>query len=47
MSPAEIAINKAMHAVEEAGGSPALTAAVTLLSQARDKVADHIEGETA
>lgn len=41
---AEIAIDKAMEAVERAGGSPALTDAVTLLAKARDRVADHVEG---
>jgi hypothetical protein len=40
---AELAISKAMEAVEEAGGSPALTDAVTLLAKARDRVADHVE----
>lgn len=45
MTDAELAINKAMEAVENAGGSRALTEAVTLLSQARDRVADHVEGQ--
>jgi hypothetical protein len=40
---AETAITKAMDAVESAGASVALTDAVILLSQARDRVADHIE----
>ncbi|MEN6535684.1 MAG: hypothetical protein ABFD89_18615 [Bryobacteraceae bacterium] len=44
MTTAEIAILNAMKAVEEAGGSVALTDAVTLLSKARDRVADHAEG---
>lgn len=43
MTPAERAILDAMYAVEEAGASPALTDAVTLLAQARDRVADHVE----
>jgi hypothetical protein len=43
MTPAERAITDAMHAVEKAGASAALTAAVNLLSQARDRVADHVE----
>lgn len=44
-TPAEIAINNAMAAVEcHPGGSLALTEAVTLLSKARDLVADHVEG---
>lgn len=40
---AERAIYDAMHEVEKAGGSPQLTEAVTLLSKARARVADHIE----
>jgi hypothetical protein len=43
-TPAEEAIAKAMHAVEAAGGSLALTDAVILLGKARDRVADHVEG---
>lgn len=43
MTPAELAITDAMHAVEHAGASEALTDAVTLLSKARDRVADHVE----
>jgi hypothetical protein len=43
MTPAEVAIRNAMLAVENAGGSVALTDAVTLLSKARDRVADHVE----
>lgn len=43
MSPAERAITAAMEEVEKAGASPALTAAVVLLGQARDRVADHVE----
>ncbi len=46
-SPAEKAIGDAMAAVEAAGASPALTDAVTLLEQARDRVADHVESEAA
>ena len=41
---AEIAIVKAMVAVESAGASVALTDAITLLAQARARVADHVEG---
>lgn len=41
---AERAITEAMQAVEQAGASPALTDAVNLLSKARDRVADHVEG---
>jgi len=44
MSEAERAITEAMRKVEEAGCSVALTDAVTLLGQARDRVADHEEG---
>lgn len=43
MTPAERAIRYAMAVVEAAGGSPALTDAVALLAQARDRVADHVE----
>jgi hypothetical protein len=43
MSDAEIAITAAMHAVEGAGASPAMTDAVALLGKARDRVADHVE----
>ena len=46
MTPAELAILKAMQAVEETGGSVALTDAVTLLAQARGRVADHVEAAT-
>lgn len=44
MSTAELAITQAMHAVEKAGASLALTDAVNLLGKARDRVADHEEG---
>ena len=43
-TPAEVAIVDAMYAVENAGGSLALTDAVILLGKARDRVADHVEG---
>ena len=43
-SPAEKAIVDAMRVVEETGGSIALTDAINLLSQAKDRVADHMEG---
>lgn len=43
-TPAEAAIHAAMHAVEAAGGSIALTDAINLLSKAQDRVADHMEG---
>lgn len=44
MSAAELAITSAMAEVEHAGTSPALTDAVTLLGEARSRVADHFEG---
>ena len=47
MTPAERAIRDAMAAVEAAGGSIALTDAITLLAQARDRVADHVEAPNA
>ena len=43
-TPAEKAITAAMHEVECAGASRALTDAVTLLAKARDRVADHVDG---
>jgi hypothetical protein len=43
LTPAELAILDAMAAVEAAGGSVALTEAITLLQKARDRVADHVE----
>ncbi len=46
-SDAEMAISKAMAAVEKEGASPALTEAVALLAKAQSCVADHIEGVTA
>lgn len=45
MTPAELAITNAMYEVEKAGGSPALTDAVTLLDRARGRVADHVEAQ--
>lgn len=44
MTAAELAIREAMAAVEGAGASVALTDAVALLSQAQNRVADHVEG---
>lgn len=44
MTPVELMIMEAMRAVDKLGASPALTDAVNLLSQARDRVADHVEG---
>lgn len=46
-TPAELAIRKAMDAVEEAGADPLLTDAVGLLDQAREKVADFVDGKRA
>jgi len=46
-TPAEHAISIAIEAVEASGASPALTDAVVLLGRARDRVADHVEGERA
>ena len=42
-TPTETAITEAMYAVENAGASEALTTAVILLGDARDRVADHVE----
>ena len=44
-SAAERAIQDAANVVERSGGSPALTDAVMLLAKARDRVADHMEGQ--
>lgn len=41
---AELAIVEAMREVEKAGASEYLTKAVTLLQEAKDALADHIEG---
>ena len=43
-TPAELAIRKAMDAVEEMPADPRLTDAVVLLGQAKDKVADFVDG---
>jgi hypothetical protein len=45
LTPAELAIRKAVSEVEMAGTHPLLTEAVTLLQQARGKVADYVDGE--
>lgn len=42
-TPAEAAIRQAMEAVEAAGCDERLTAAVVLLGQAKDRVADFVE----
>jgi addiction module HigA family antidote len=46
-TPAEEAIAAAVQAVENCGGSPALTDAVNILQKAQERVADHMEGEGA
>lgn len=43
-TPAEKAISEAMAVVEDAGCDPLLTDAVCLLSDAKDKVADFVDG---
>lgn len=43
-TPAEAAIRHAIDAVEAAGGDPRLTDAVNLLTAAREKVADFVDG---
>ena len=45
MTPAEKAIYDAMQEVEKAGADVRLTDAINLLSQARDKVADYVDGK--
>jgi hypothetical protein len=42
-TPAELAIRQAMLAVEAAGAHPLLTDAVSLLEQAKGKVADFVD----
>ena len=44
MTPAELAIRHAMLAVENVGADVLLTDAVNLLQQAREKVADYVDG---
>ena len=44
-TPAERAIYDAMGVVEQAGAHPLLTEAVILLGQAKDKVADFVDGQ--
>lgn len=45
MTPAELAISRAVEEVEKAGADVLLTDAVILLAQAREKVADFVEKE--
>lgn len=47
MVPAELAIIAAMLAVEDAGCDHLLTEAVVLLAEAKDKVADFVDGAPA
>jgi hypothetical protein len=42
-TPAETAIHQAIQAVEQLEAHPLLTDAVTLLTQAQSKVADHVD----
>lgn len=44
-TPAEAAIRHAIDAVEAAGCDPLLTDAVNLLTAAREKVADFVDGK--
>jgi hypothetical protein len=44
MVPAEVAIMAAMYAVEDMGADVRLTNAVALLQQAKEQVADFIDG---
>jgi hypothetical protein len=44
-TPAEKAIFDAVQVVEQAGTHPLLTDAVILLGQAREKVADYVDGQ--
>lgn len=43
-TPAERAIWDAVQEVEKAGAHPLLTKAVTLLGEARERVADYVDG---
>lgn len=44
MTPAELAIRNAIIVVESVGADVRLTEAVILLGQAKDKVADYVDG---
>jgi hypothetical protein len=46
MIPAELAIREATLAVEALGAHPLLTKAVILLGEAREAVADFVDGES-
>lgn len=43
LTPPEVALYKALAAVEEAGADPLLTDAVILIQQAREKVAEYVD----
>ncbi len=43
MTPEELAIRDVIHRIESLGAHPLLTEVVTLMSQAKDKLADWIE----
>ena len=47
LTPAELAIRAAVHAIEDAGAHPLLTEAGNLLLQAQGLVADFVELEPA
>lgn len=44
-SPGEAAIREAVRVVEEMGADVRLTAAVNLLNEARERVADFVDGK--
>lgn len=46
MTPVERAIYDAIQAVEAAGAHPLLTKATLLLTEAKDAVADFVDGKT-
>ena len=46
MTPAELAIREAVLKVEALGAHPLLTKAVILLGEAREAVADFVDGES-
>lgn len=47
LAPAELAIYDAVRAVEEAGADILLTETVTILTQAREKLADYVDAQLA
>jgi len=44
MTPAEVTIHEAMGDVEKAGAHPHLTKAINLLTEAKEAVADFVDG---